>query len=95
MTREKQIIYQYLIDGIEEVYKNTSKSDKDFIDDNWKELCWELINEFKQKIKQYPSMKLITDDGTNAMVVTDKYNDGSGNKVKAILVYKNDTDDYK
>ena len=23
------------------------------------------------------------------------YNDGSGNKVKAILVYKNDTDDYK
>ena len=49
----------------------------------------------QQKIKQYPSMKLITDDGTNAMVVTDNYNDGSGNKVKAILVYKNDTDDYK
>ena len=52
MIREKQIIYQYLIDGIEDVYRNTSKSDKDFIDNNWKDLCEELINEFEQKIKQ-------------------------------------------
>ena len=52
MNKEKLKVYEYLINGIEEVYKNTNKSDKDFIDSNWKDLCEELINEFEQKIKQ-------------------------------------------
>ena len=48
----KTTLYQPFIDGIEEVYKNANKSERDFIDSNWKDLCEQLINEFEQKINK-------------------------------------------
>ena len=43
----------------------------------------------KDKIKQYPSMKFISDDGFQAIVHSDSFN-YMGDKVKAIIIYKND-----
>lgn len=43
----------------------------------------------KDKIKQYPTMTMISDDGFQAIVHTDSFND-MGKKTKAIMIYDND-----
>mgnify|MGYP003150685897 CR=1 FL=1 len=48
-----------------------------------------MDNKIKDKIKKYKSMILISDDGFQAIVHTNNYNDGGGNKTNAILVYDN------
>ncbi len=43
----------------------------------------------KDKMKKYKSMSLISDDGFQAIIHTNNYNNGGGDKVNAILVYDN------
>lgn len=38
--------YFFLIKGIDEAYKNCTKSEKEFVDNNWKDICVRLIEEF-------------------------------------------------
>ena len=44
----------------------------------------------KDKIKIYPRMSIVSDNGFQAIVHTDNYNNGCGGKIKAILIYDND-----
>ena len=58
------------------------------------------MKNIKDKIKYYNNkadgdrgMLLVSDDGFQAVVHTNNYNDGNGNKINAILIYNNDNGD--
>ena len=53
------------------------------------------MNTIKEKLKKNPCMRLISDNGYTAKVLTTKYHDYKMEYVTAVLIFVNDTGDGK